>query len=354
MKTQTLLLISFVLIFSFSCKKDKESPIACISGPEKVDRKQSASYEWCGSWVSSDDISWTTSWGKTGTGLYFFISETDLPAAYGKYTITATGKNKNGSASKSIEVEYGVFTQIKITATDNCYSGNQNIGSSYGYKLYSYGSLADWSSDLKNSTHTKALDSTGFNYSSENSTILATINTTAMPGTKLFFYVENSSNPNLSNANNLAQLAISPQTSGTYGQAVLTEWDNNYTSVSLDNASKRLLKAKWKMWQIELNGNTTTVPACNQDDYLVFNIDGSWNYEIGNDNCGGSNLPSNGRYTLPWVMCENSSEIHMSMTTLNGPLTGNNFVYSPNLNQVKMYYQSGSNTGYFIFNYSAN
>ena len=353
MKTQLLLLISLVLFFSFSCKKDKESPIACISGPEKVNRKQETSYVWCGSWVIDEDVSWTTSWGKTGTGTNFFISETDFPA-YGKYTITATGKNKNGSATKSMDVEYGVFTQIKITATDNCYSGNQNIGSAAGYKLYTYSSLADWSVDLKNSTHNKALDSAGFNYSSEYSNILATINSTAMPGAKLFFYVENASSPNLSNANNLAQLAISPQISNTYGQVVLTEWDNNYTIVSLDNQSKRLFKAKWKMWQIELNGNTTTVPTCNQDDYLVFNIDGSWNYEIGADNCGGSNLPSNGRYTLPYAMCENSSELYMSMTTLNGPLTGSNFVYFPNQNQVKMYYTNGSNTGYFIFNYSAD
>jgi len=343
MKNLKSILPIFLLLLLIACKKDKESPIACISGPDKVDRKQSVQYSWCGSWVTESEVQWTTSWGQTGTGPWF---SPEFPSI-GKYTITASGSNKNGSATKSMDVEYGVFATARVVATNECFVGNTAISSAHGYKAFAYSNLADWTSDLKTQSHSKAIDSSDFQYSSEYQTIFAEVTTTVTPGNKIYFALENRSNGQLSNYGDLATNVRNPNTTSQSGQLIMTEWNNNVVYSKVDEGSKRLLSGKWKLTNTEINGNTTTPDLCNQDDYISFSAGGTWEYNIGADNCGGISLPSTGTYAYNFPIC---TERTFGMTTLSGPFTGNYFVVY--YNELKVYFTSGANTGFFRFTYN--
>ena len=336
MKSLKYFLAFTTLLLLISCKKKEEEITieACIDGPTVISRGESVYYSWCG--TEHIEVTWTSSFGQTTTDHSFYP---DFPSI-GIYTITATGKKGDKTESKSIEVTYGVSNQIKCSLTNACFSGNQNILQPGNYKAYLYRSLTDWKNDVTNATHNLALDSSTFlPPDTFNPTIYTNITTTYTDGS-VFFSIENGDETNWSDL--LQRLQANKEE--TYGGQLVLKEGRETTATSVANLSKPFLRKKFILKKNVFNGNTIALSPCTTDDYLIFFADGTWNYEIGADDCGGTAQTSNGTF-LYLPTC--SPKITFGLNTTNGPFSGLSSELDYSVFRVE--YKVGSQYGFYEF-----
>lgn len=343
MKKQIMMIVILGSIAFTSCKKKYEIS-SCINGPTTLNRGQSAEYTWCG--VGEEDVSWTSSYsGSTLSNGPWFTPNFPSP---GKYTITATAKNKKNTVTKSIEVEYGSVAKIRCKAYNTCFTGNNAIPSTTGYKAYLYASIADWEEDLLTHNKNKVKDSTNLSYSSDVGTGYADFMVTAPIGTNYYVMVQGAEE--ISGAAQFSAVKRGLSSAGQYGHVVLTSYGHDETIVYVDDHSKRFFSGKWVLQSNEINSVPVTIQACNQDDYIKFYADGTWKYEVGSDNCGGTSLPSNGTYPYFTSWCSNSNP-YVLLTTLSGPFTGIQTSYFESVGTFRVNYTVGSSSGIMRFTY---
>jgi hypothetical protein len=342
-----ILILGLTNLFS-SCKK-KDEMVACIDGPLTIERRFDPFevYSWCGS--GEEEVSWTCSNGESTTGVNFPVRF----SSPGKYTITATatrgkGKKKE-SISKSIEVEYGTIARIRCYVYNACYSGNQNISNATGYKAYLYSSITDWETDIAAKNRNKVKDSVNCVYSTGYATIYGEFAGAFPVGSTYYVIVEDGSG--LSGAMQFSAIKRGISNAGQYGHISVINGGTSTSTIYIDESSKKFFSGKWVLVSNEINSVTAPIPACNQDDYLKFFPDGTWKYETGPDNCGGTSLPSNGTYPYMNQFC-NSTPPSVQLTTLSGPFTGISNSYFENSHTTfRVDYTVGSNTGIMRFNY---
>ncbi|MBK6520821.1 MAG: hypothetical protein KBG47_02005 [Bacteroidia bacterium] len=347
-KIIAIALIASIVSITSSCKK-KDDMVACINGPLTIERGFDVlkDYSWCGS--GEEEVSWTCSNGESANGVNFPVKFSNP----GKYTITATatrgkGKKKE-SISKSIEVEYGTIARIKCYAYNSCYVGNQNISNASGYKAYLYSSITDWETDIVAKNRNKVKDSVNCVYSSDYSTIYGEFAGAFPAGSTYYVMVENETG--LSGAMHFSAIKRGISNAGQYGHVLVGNAGPSTSTIYIDESSKKFFSGKWVLVSNEINSVNAPIPACNQDDYLKFFPDGTWKYETGPDNCGGTSLPSNGTYPYMNQFC-NTTPPSVQLTTLSGPFTGiTNSYFENGHTTFRVDYTVGANTGIMRFNY---
>jgi len=318
-----------------SCKKE---PSACIDGPTSVAEGESATFTWCGE--NADDVSWGTN-GVTGSGKSF----TPAFPYRGEFTMNATGKNKKGSASAQIMVEYGKAAKMIAVIKNTCNSGNTNIPNStdiQNYKAYLYTNRADWRDDLSSYGHSKAIDSVTCEYSTKYTTAVAIFTKSHPSVAGRIVSVEHRPPGGGSNISNWANIVELGATASYYDALIET---------NIDSYSKKLIQGKWKLTSGQINGNPAPISACNLDDYMKFApgvsfAEGTWTYNVGPDNCGGTSLPSNGTFAFTYF-CNQSTSFYL--TNQSGPFTSSYATF--NFSSIKVDFTSGSNSGSYTFNY---
>jgi hypothetical protein len=335
MKTKIILLAG-ILTLTF-CKKKEKAPVACIEGPLTVAEGETATYTWCG--TNAKHVNWSTNQGGGASGNEF----RPVFSSRGTYQVRVTGVNDEGESSDELTVEYGKKSEVICTIIDGC-AVTQSISSADFIKnlaAYLYNSKADWITSVTNGNHSLAIDSVKCEYSSAYQTAIARF-TKSYP------------------TNNSAEISVEYR-HPTDPSILLTNWESLFTftggnvaitnipftsdvtSATLHEAPNKILRGKWKLSQTYINSAFVPVADCNKDDYIKLSANGTWTYNIGQDNCSGSSLPSNGTFTkMP--PCGNSP---LYFTTTSGPFTPS-FVEYIN-GTIKADFNSGANSGYFIF-----
>ncbi len=287
---------------------------ACIEGPEEVEQSASVKYTWCGS--NADNIEWNVDGGGTvGTGNIFVTSF----AGTGMHTIVAKGTNKKSEKSTTIHVHCGrtVRSRMSIQAS-GCVSPDLNNPSRY--RAYIYQSKADWTADVKRSSHALADDSANAVVDQIYRTIYFEFKKVYPLGSKKVVSVEDlsvsTSGPSISNWNDILAGAgtIEMKNSGF----VETLTDNSDGTV-LDNFVKDFFKrypsGKWKVMNKEVNYSPISL-GCEADDYFFLLPDGSWTYDTGANDCNGNTRPGNGTYQFQ--SCGPDPYFKLPFVTLSG------------------------------------
>jgi|GEM_PF-3252072 len=79
-----------------------------------------------------------------------------------------------------------------------------------------------------------------------------------------------------------------------------TSSNDNSGTTDLDNYSKTILtnftSGKWKLTSIKNSSSNSIALGCKSDDFIEFSLDGTWHYDVGQNNCNGSTTNSNGTY----------------------------------------------------------
>ena len=323
------LFFGMVLLAASSCTKKTS---ACINGPTQVEEYNSGVYTWCGS--NADNIEWSMNGsGTLGTGNSFTPNFAEK--GKGTYIIVAKGTNKKYEKSTTIQVSYGRFPSTSCGVTNSCGNGNTNLPNDAEltkYKGYVYQSKSDWGTDIINGNHRLAEDSTNLTYDNTWQVASFIFKKNFTVGNKKLISVEyrDPLDP---------QKVISNWGNIFYNQSPLIEIkysgfteasENNSGVTTLDIYSKKfitnLLTGKWKLTKI--TSSSVEVPLdCKSDDYLKFNADGTWRYEVGTDNCNNTATATTGTYHIGSAC---SSYFSGTPTTVQGTFGVSYFSYSAN------------------------
>jgi hypothetical protein len=325
-----------ILALTISCKKQ---PSACIDGPLTVELGESATYTSCSE--HEGEIQW-----RFGSERSSEKSFTPTFNSRGAYTIELNIKNGNKQDTKSIRVEYGKSPRTICTVLDVCSSNIPNHEDVKNYKAYLYDSKADWVNDVKNKSHSLVIDSTSCEYSAAGATGLALFQKTFVSGTTKIVSIEyrNPSNSS-SDVTNWGSLI-----SDLDGKLTISNGDyaDNSAGTRISKYAKKLLSGKWFLSSAIINNNPVTPAPCTNDDFLKFFGDGTWVYDVGNDNCSNTSLPSNGTFTGFTSACD--SPVNFGMYTLSGSFIVNSPMYD-GLNTIVVSFNTGASSGSYTFTY---
>jgi len=322
-----------------SCNKDIEF---CIDGNMNPATPGTYTYTWCG--TGADEVS--MSGGSNGGGIFLGESVTFDFDTKGDHYITVYAENSRKELSENFLISVGAYeARVEPKQCDGNY-----VQSSNGMLMaYLYADMPNLQSDLRNSNKANCTDSVALESS--------------------YYYQHTMDNPGPSYVGGLKNIAngnyiVYVQEEGIYGRNNLLDlfvygssstlmvangdWDDLYSPVlseSYNQAPLNLFSKTFLLSEVWVNGSNTGVPTCNADDNIIFNIDGSWLYDIGTDNCSGNQSNSVGTYT-GFSSCTNPEGSSVSMTVSSGSLSGLSSVYMTfnSANQVQLTMYDGTNT----------
>jgi len=340
MKIRFLFFTSIFFVISSCTKKTT----ACIDGPTEVEEYSSATYTWCGS--NADNIEWSMNGsGVLGTGNSF----TPSFSLKGKYTIVAKGTNKKYEKSTSYQVTYGRVPIISCVLTSKCGGPTpQNDVNLVKYRAYLYSSKSDWATDVSHNNHALVNDSVNCTHDNISNLALFNFKGQYPVGSIKIISVEyiDPSNSGTLTSNWSDIMANRAGTVNIQNSGFSENPANNSCTTSLDNYTKasiiHLTGGKWLLKKI--TKNTVTVPlGCKDGDYLKFNADGTWKYQLGPNNC---NTPGSGTFSVPADPC--NTGMFSSYTT--DPGSAFNIQYL-NYGPTEIMIDADASTSYY-FSYS--
>lgn len=358
MKSKTLLLLLALSLFA-GCKQFRK-PKTCIQGPETCEVGEQVTFTWCGE--NADIIKWYDNQGNSAEGQSFTTSFTYR----GTHEIRVDAKNKivlkgvGFSKEEYYSVRCGEKSYVWCSISNECTGGSgtiYNTSDLVNYKAYLYADKASWANDVDNGNHASCLDSTTCMYRSEQGSSSgysgAFFKKTFPTGTEVYVSVEYR-NPQTLNDIRTNWGNIITQPNGGLVGIHNNQWSDNSGYTSLSPATKKVLRGKWKLSSMTVNGTSVSLSACNQDDYIKFYANGTWKYHVGSDDCNGNSSESTGTYNnIP--RCISNSDVSISMTSNSGSFTGlNSSYFSSDLTQLIVYANDSSNSAQYTFNYSNN
>jgi hypothetical protein len=349
MKTRFIYL-TLIAAMSIGCKQFKK-PEVCVEGPETCDVGEQVTFTWCDG--NADYITWDSEEGGHGEGRTFTTSFNKR----GPRNITVKARNKIVSKKLGFQARrtwsISVGKSYVWCGIYNRCSGAINNGSDLvNYKAYLYSTIKDWEKDVDNGNHNSCLDSAGCGFSSEKNSIGAYFRKSFPVGSIVYVSVEyrNPQYPNKQQSNwgSLVQ-------GGTSGCFVNINYNNdpyndNWGDASIEEYAIKVLKGKWRLTSLQINGIIVSVPYCSQDDYIKFYANGTWKYHVGSDNCNGAASESTGSYNKAAIpICSGGT---MGMSTNSGPFKViNSSYFSSDAMQLFVYVTEGSNNVQYTFNY---
>ena len=322
------------LILLVSCAKDVE---VCVDGNMHPDAPGSYTYTWCGS--NADHVEWQTSWGD---GSYAGESVTFDFDYKSTFSFTVSGYNDKRDAQQNFQVVVGNY-EARVEPV-NC-SGESMTAGNLNLKAYAYLSTSDLNMDLANGNMSNCVDSLEleldnfYNNALNNQDALVAGFTSLVQGTYVIYVT---SDDHQTNNLQCLQYSLSSSTINvTNGES-----DDIVHPIMDESAGAfyHLLTNNYLLTAVSINGTPTTVPACNADDVLSFNLDGTFVQDVGSDDCSGGQITSTGTYQT--YMCTDFSSATTYLTADSGSWSGLTvyMTVSVNANILTVTAYDGTNT----------
>lgn len=322
MKTTIKFLIVGALVLT-SCKKEVEM---CISGDMAPSDVGVQTYSWCGENAdvqTAESIEW-----YVGNDIYYGTEIMIDWKSKGNQSIYVHAKNKKHENEATYTVNVGSFGSR--VEPKNC--GSSNLTGNY--RLYIYADIYDLQTDLRNGNKVNCIDSSNF----ENTSYLnGAVGSTSGLATPF---------PSLAQGNYLLYVAeinngIDPYTGSSNLQEIMYNGSitnfTNETFEDFENISNTVvntmaildgnqymmdfLTKTWLLTDVWVDGSNTGVSACNADDNMIFNIDRSWTYDVGPDDCSGNQTNSTGIVNSYSTNCTLFAANAFTMSNATGSLS---------------------------------
>jgi hypothetical protein len=331
------LMFSAVIFLAASCAKEVE---ICIAGDMSPDVPGTYVYTWCGK--NAENIEWKFN-GTTYAGESVSL---DLNQKK-QYYLEVKGKGKRKEATESFAISVGQY-EIRVEPT---LCGGDYVPSYGTYKAYLYSDKTNFQVDFRNNTKSNCIDSVELTQSfyyggtmNELASMTGAFNKTIPTGDYIVYVLRTDGGPG--GMNNLhylflynSNLSVMANGSDDVSYVVM----NTLNSPSDNTCFNNLFSKTFALTDVWLNGSNLGVSPCNSDDELIFNIDGSWQLDVGADDCSGGQSNSTGSF-YGSVYCQSAQTITYSATTSAGSMPAS-FTFIPYCpNQVKLTAYDGSYT----------
>ena len=314
----TIKLIAICAVLMTSCKKDIEM---CIDGNMNPAEPGTYTYTWCG--TNAENFEWIFS-TTVGNLTYSGNSVTLNFDQKLKYTLRLKASNKKVDKEETFIIDVGTY-EARIEPKE-C-NGNLIQQSNSPVKAYLYADIPNLQSDLRNSDKANCIDSITLEGSwyfnnttnSGNQKLVGGFENLAS-GNYTVYVQEEGSYPK----NNLLELFVNGSSASF--NVSNGDWDDIYNPTLTETNTAALLALFSKTYvlsEVWVNNINTGVSSCNADDNIIFNIDGSWLYDVGSDNCSGNQSNSVGSY-FGFSTCSDPIGASASMTASSGSLASLN------------------------------
>jgi len=355
---KTIKLIAISAVLFTSCAKDIEM---CVDGNFAPEKPGTYTYTWCGAnadriqWVIPSNILWSTSDGfPEGESITLELTQE------GPSFFTVSAENKRMDASMQYEIKVGTYgARVELNDCSNSPLVNGNGGENF--RAYLYLSITDLQNDLRNNNFNNCLDSITlessnyYNFDIHDQPSLTGEFKGDYANGDYLVYVQEFEKPSSSfySRNNLISLLV-------YGASYATiiiqngDYDDRVGIVVNPNSEsnsnkfiKNLVSKSYLLTDVMINGSSQGVSTCNADDIITFNIDGTWIYDVGSDNCMGNQTTSQGTF-YGFSACTNDvTSSTLNLTADSGSMAGlgTNYylTYYSNTKIQLSYYFNGSN-----------
>lgn len=300
MKT-TIKLIAISAFLFTSCSKDIEM---CIDGNMNPDKPGTYTYTWCGE--NADRILWSTNKGD------FLGESVSLTFSYeGIQQVSVTAENKRKDEFKQYEIKVGTYgARVEL---GDC-NGSIPLVDGYigeNYRAYLYPSLSELQNDFRNNNFSSSIDSITleasnyYNFDVHSSTSLVGEFKGSYASGEYLVYVREFNKPgsDFKGCNNLDALMLYGSSfstiniqNGELDDLLVLRISPNSESAQI-NFIKNLVSKNYLLTDVIIDGTSTGVPVCNADDNIVFNIDGTFTYNVGANDCDGAQTTSEGSFS---------------------------------------------------------
>lgn len=339
---KNIMMMAIAGLLMSSCAKEIEM---CIDGDMNPDLPGEYTYTWCG--TNADNIEWNT---PTNQGLLAGQTVTLNFENKGTYYlgVSAYGKKKENYETYVIEVgEYE--TRVELEDCNAYFIGDQN------YRAYVYNNINELQADFRNGNFATCLDSIDlydsyfYNGTTNHTTATQVGGFKGLANGDYLIYVEQYDLGTWSNQgrSNLGQILYDGYATnvtvntGDYDDILHARVTSNWVT-SEANYVKNLFSKTFALTDVWINGTNSPVPVCNSDDTFTINMDKSWEYNVGADNCSGNSVTSIGTWYGIYD-CLSPSGNSLTLDATSGSLASSNISLS--------YY---SETGFDLYTYQGS
>lgn len=281
-------MIPLVIFMMSSCSKEVE---VCITGDMNPDTPGEYTYTWCGE--NAENIEWKFN-GSTYAGQSVTL---DLNHKQ-QYYLEVKGKGKRKEATESFAINVGT-KELRVEPT---YCSGNYVSDGTQPRAYLYANRSSFQTDYRNNTRANCLDSMDLAkttyYSGTNANSVSYWNVgffDVATGDYCVFVEEKLST---GYTNNLSFILTQGNTNVTVTASSMDDVAQvmiNSANTQADyNFQKKLFSKTYLLTSVTVNSVNVGVSACNADDSMIFNIDGTWTHNVGSDDCSGAQSNSAG------------------------------------------------------------
>lgn len=320
MKKVITILAVGALLFT-SCKKEVEM---CINGNMTPSDVGVQTYSWCGENAdvqNSESIEW-----YVGNDIYYGTEVMIDWKSKGAQSIYVHAKNKKHDSEETYTVNVGTYgSRVEpMACTSSNLTGN--------YKLYIYADISNLQSDIRNGDKANCLDSSDFANTYYLNGIVGSNEGLAVSlpsltfGNYLLYVVEiNNGVDPYAGSSNLLEIMISGNTNFIYQnngdmENISNTVVNTMEILSGNQFMMDFVSKTWLLTDVWVDGTNAGVSACNADDNMIIDIDRTWLYDVGLDDCSGNQTNSAGIISVP-SNCNNFMSGPFTLSNATGSLS---------------------------------
>ncbi|MCG8576568.1 MAG: hypothetical protein MI810_16945 [Flavobacteriales bacterium] len=343
----------FISLLLLSCGKDVT---ICVDGDLNPAEPGSYTYNWCGE--NADEVQWTTGDGNTYLGNSITLDFHQK----GTHYLNVYAENKRKNSSEQLEINVGT-REARVELYD-CAGNTQNYPH---FRAYVYNNRSELQTDLRNGNFNGCIDSITlessyyYNNTNDHSVQTAVGGFKGLGNGQHLIYVreyDHISSANL-HRNNLLPILnngdltnINIDNGAAFDQILMVNINNQLYSE--ENAFiQNFLSKTFVLTDVTLNDVAIGVSDCNTDDKMIFNLDGSWEHNVGDNDCSGGQTNSAGTY-YGWANCTTS----LNSTSLGLIVNSGSFLDASSVtltyvssNQFNLHMTVGAN--YMVQQYTA-
>jgi hypothetical protein len=285
MKRHFLKLLAGFVLFS-SCSKEVSM---CVSGDFKPLTTGPQTYSWCGD--NAVEFHWEFDGEQfEGNSVTF-----NFPVV-GIYNFSLEAKGKKERKTEYFSIPVGE-KQVHVEPLD-CET-SWYVSNNGSYRAYLFENRDVFQNDFRSGEFDNCMDSVDLlkdmNYANPNVSSGACWNGrfNDVEVGNYFVYVKDISNTTyLTNAwsSSVVNLIMTPE----HQSDLATVYFNLYNSPQENLFLQNLFSKTFYLTGFTLNGTDMGVATCNADDHIIFNLDGTWEFNTGTDDCLGAQTNSTG------------------------------------------------------------
>ena len=335
---KNILSIAFGLIILSSCTKDIEM---CVEGDMNPSETGTYTYTWCGSEV--EFLEWQYG-GTTYSGNSVTLN-LNYKGTHG-FSVNATNKRKEGY--QYYEINIGEREgRIEPTACNGKLTYQNNIWA------YLYTDVALIETDLESGIKNNCIDSIELSssnyYSGQHQSSSAKVAGFADLGVGDYFvYLQERqiSGESYYGINNIfdlmvygtSHLEITQENIDLESDAIVFPYVNDNSGSTSNDFLLDLISKTYALTDVHINGTPMGVSACNADDVLTLDLNGTFEQNVGADNCSGGQATSVGTFYPTFNVCDDASSSSFQLSASSGSwqAAGTIYLYYFSTDQIRV------------------